>query len=186
MPLKCVLMLVMALFMGHKGQSQHRVEGTLYHIIDSTPLRNAIVWVDRQERIVTNDSGRFVITSAKRTLRITHGQDPCVKSVDTTIFVKFITAPMQLYAVQQIDSAQAAFDWLHGRGTLFCIRLSQEETAVKDMLFENTYKVKLCYNNLPLGAKNQYKQYNAVMAKYLDERYGANWRQQLPAKLLGL
>ena len=178
--------MVIGLCVGLTAQSQHRIEGTLYHMIDSTPLRNATIWVNRQERIVTNDSGRFVITSAKRTIRITHGQEACVKSVDTTIFVKFITAPMQLYAVQQVDSAQAAFDWLHERATLFCIRLSQEETTAKDMLFENTYKVKLCYNNLPLGAKNRYKQYNAVIANYLDNRYGASWRQQLPAKLLGL
>ena len=176
---------LLTLFVAVKTWGQNTFTGQMLSIIDSTPLKNFYFRVNQGELSKTDSLGYFSITTHKKKVRVStfgsnHGLDT-ILSNSHSYYVK-------LYTIQHVDSTLAVFDIQQNNLQLFCgTSIAPLAPMPADKDFEKAYQTRYCIigDFLPSSIQ-QMSAYNKVVANYLDNKYGTEWRTQVRPDVLGL
>ena len=163
---------------------QNTIQVTVLSIGDNNPVSHFILKTGRKQFIVTDSTGTFSISTSKNKIKFSY-QYTMTKSKDTTIFASNALTNVVLFTYLTWDSTQAKYDIDHNDMKLFCCFgfLVSAQTQ-KDKDFEKEFGVKYyIMGDAPPAPIDKLRIYNIAIGKYLDRRYGTEWRKKTKAYL---
>jgi hypothetical protein len=178
------VLLFLLVFIQFKVLGQNTIKVTVLSIGDNKPVTHFVLKTGRKQFIVTDSTGTCSISTSKSKIKLSF-QYTMTKSKDTTIFAYNALKNVVLFTYLTWDSTQAKYDIDHNDMKLFCCFgfLVSAQTQ-KDKDFEKEFGVKYyIMGDAPPAPIDKLRTYNIEIGKYLDKRYGTEWRKKAKAYL---
>lgn len=163
---------------------QKVIHGIVLSAIDGTPVTNFLVKKGKKHIVVTDGEGTFSFLAAKKKIALSFHYT-MTETKDTTIILSDTTTRIFLFTYKTLDSSQAKYDIENNNMILFCcLGFNVLHPTRNDEAFEKKYGVKyFVMGDSPPAPINKLHSYNLSIAKYLDARYGTEWRKKTKAYL---
>lgn len=158
---------------------QNIIQGHVLSLADNKPIPNFAIRLDRKKIVYSDSTGLFAINTKKHKLKFRFSYS-IERFTDTVIYISDSIKSIKLYTTLTWDSLQAKYDIEHDRIVLFCcFGFVVVAPSLKDEQLERKFGFRYyVVGDAPPAPIEKLRSYNAVVAKYLDKKYGPDWKKE--------
>ncbi len=179
-----LLIFSVLLFSGLVCLGQRNLSGVVYSKLTGKPIPDFAFRMGKRKLIIADSLGFFNITTEKNRLKIF---PEFISWQDTTLLTDLIDDTIRLYFAYPIGADLARYDIDNNHIQFYCGGgISPMAMKPADKEFQTKYSVIYHMLDCFMPSVADLNSYNQVMALYLDNKFGTDWRKKVRMDIFGV